>query len=179
MAKTKKRAPKTAKRRKPTWNDPLVKRAQTKRKATPATARARTTSTVQHILTVNPATSFQYRFESSTGARRIIHLERGAVEPPGASTVPVASFRAGVYPGGPAPTQGGFYTSPDSVNLIAQAILHIEGIVAGDSLICRSLGSWNGLKVTVELFREYSDGSIGRILHEEIQDADAHTYTLP
>jgi hypothetical protein len=90
----------------------------------------------------------------------------------------VIAFRAGVYPGED-PKQGGFYTSPDSVALTAWATILIEGAISGDSLICRSLGSWQGLKVTVKLYRENSDGSISLILTKDVQDADEHNFPIP
>jgi hypothetical protein len=90
----------------------------------------------------------------------------------------VLSFRAGASPG-ERPTRGGFFTSPDSIPLAAQAIVLIEGGVSGDSIVCRSFGSFAGLKVTLTISRENPDGSVGRILQEEIQDADEHTFLIP
>ena len=149
----------------------------------PEFLKARTLSAgmVRHILTVQPATSFEYRYESSGGDRRVIHLERGALESRGTQPKEVMAFRAGVsglIEGDP-PTRGGFFTSPDSIDLIEEAHLLIEGGVPGDSLICRSYGSWEGLRVTLTIYRENSDGSIERILQEAIQDADEHTYQIP
>jgi hypothetical protein len=133
---------------------------------------------VRHIVTVQPATSFEYRYESSTGTARVIHLERGALESRGAQPTEVLAFRAGVSPG-ENPTRGGFFTSPDSVNLTAESHILIEGGVSGDSIICRSYGSFAGLKVTLAIYRENPDGSIERILQEDIQDADEHTFAIP
>ncbi len=141
-------------------------------------ARALPAGMVRHILTVQPATSFEYRYESSAGGVRVIHLERGALESRGGQPKEVLAFRAGVSPG-EAPTRGGFFTSPDSIDLIAQAHLLIEGGVSGDSLICRSFGSWDGLRVVLAVYRENSDGSIEQIVRESIQDADEHTFRIP
>lgn len=44
-------------------------------------AHKRRNGVVCHILTLDPATEFEYRFESSAGIPRLIHLERGALEP--------------------------------------------------------------------------------------------------
>jgi len=129
---------------------------------------------VRHIFTVEPATGFQYRFESSPGTARRLHLERGALENNSVNPAEVYAYRAGVYPG-ESPTQGGFYTSPDSIPLIAWGTILIEGAASGDVLICRSLGSWDGLKVTFKLYR---DGS-GLILSGDLADADEHTFTIP
>jgi hypothetical protein len=133
---------------------------------------------VRHILTVEPATGFQYRFESAAGAARRLRLERGALESGAGRPAEVLAFRAGVYPGDDA-KQGGFYTSPDSVPLKAWATILIEGAISGDSLVCRSLGSWQGLKVTAKLYREAPDGGITLILTEELMDADEHKFPIP
>jgi hypothetical protein len=61
----------------------------------------------------------------------------------------------------------------------AEATLLIEGGVSGDAIICRSFGSFAGLKVTLTIYRENPDGSIERILTEDIQDADEHTFRIP
>lgn len=161
-------------------NNPLSKPTQTKRRANPASAKARSLlrEMVRHILTVQPATSFEYRYESSGGDARIIHLERGALEPRNGSPQTVLSFRAGVSPA-ENPTRGGFFTSPDSLPLSAEAIILIEEGITGDSIICRSFGSFDGLKVTLTIFRENTNGSISRILQEDIQDADEHTFLIP
>jgi hypothetical protein len=141
-------------------------------------ARTRLTGMVRHIVTVQPATGFEYRYESSAGNARVIHLERGALESADAQSAEVMSFRAGVSPG-ENPTRGGFFTSPDSIALRAEAHILIEGGVSGDLIICQSLGSWNGLKVTLKVFRENDDGSIGLILQEDIQDANEHSFKIP
>jgi hypothetical protein len=133
---------------------------------------------VRFILTVEPATGFQYRVESSAGAGRRLRLERGALESRSGRPAEVLAFRAGVYPGEDA-KQGGFYTSPDSIPLRAEAHILIEGAASGDSLVCRSLGSWEGLKVTLKLYRENPDGSISLILTQEIKDADEHKFPIP
>jgi hypothetical protein len=133
---------------------------------------------VRHTVRVEPATSFDFRYASSAGDPRVIHLERGALESLDGSTPQVTAFRTVVSPG-EKPTSGGFFTSPDSIPLSAEAIILIEGGVSGDSIICRSFGSFAGLKVTLTIFRENSDGSIARILQEEIQDADEHTFAIP
>ena len=158
-------------------SNPLSKQTQTKRRANPASATL-PRRMVRHILTVQPATSFQYRYQSSAGNARVIHLERGALEPIGGEPPAVSSFRAGVFPG-EKPTRGGFFTSPDSIPLSAQATILIERGVSGDSIICRSLGSFDGLNVTLRIFRENDDGSISRILEEVIEDADEHTFLIP
>jgi hypothetical protein len=108
----------------------------------------------------------------------VIHLERGALESPSGNSAEILSFRAGVSPGD-TPTRGGFYTSPDSVNLRAEAHILIEGGVSGDYVICRSFGSFDGLKVTLTIYRENPDGSIEQILREAIQDADEHKFPIP
>ena len=174
MSKTKKSAkPRISER-----NNPLAKQTPTKRRADPALA-SLPRGMVRHILTVQPATSFQYRYESSAGGARVIHLERGALEMRGGSEpAPVESFRAGVFPG-ERPTRGGFFTSPDSLPLSAEATILIDGGVSGDSIICRSLGSFDGLKVTLRIFREDEGGGISRILQEDIEDADEHTFPIP
>lgn len=139
---------------------------------------ARLTGTVKHIVTVQPATGFEYRYQSSTGSVRVIHLERGALESRGGGATEVLSFRAGVSPIDN-PTRGGFFTSPDSIPMIAEAHILIDGGVASDLLICRSFGSWNGLQVTLKVFRENEDGSTSQILQEQIQNADEHTFLIP
>ena len=161
-------------------NNPFSKPAQTKRRANLASAKARALprGMVRHIVTVQPATSFVYRYESSAGNARVIHLERGALEFRGGSPQTVFAFRAGVSPI-ENPTTGGFFTDPDSIPLSAEAIILIKGGVSGDSIICRSFGSFDGLRVTLTIFRENSDGSIDRILQEDIQDADEHTFLIP
>jgi hypothetical protein len=133
---------------------------------------------VRHILALQPATVFEYRYKSSAGEARVIHLERGALEFGEEAPQTVLSFRATVFPG-EKPTSGGFFTSPDSLNLTAQATVLIEGGISGDSITCRSFGSFDGLKVTLQIFRENEDGSVGRILQEEIRDAEEHTFTIP
>jgi hypothetical protein len=133
---------------------------------------------VRHILTVEPATGFQYRFESAASAARRLRLERGALESDSGRPAEVLAFRAGVYPGDDA-KQGGFFTSPDSVPLKAWATILIEGPTSGDFLVCRSLGSWQGLKVTVKLYRENPDGSIALILTQDLTDADEHKFPIP
>jgi hypothetical protein len=140
--------------------------------------RALPSGMVRHIVTVQPATSFEYRYESSTGTARVIHLERGALEPQGSQPEELFSFRAGVSPG-ETPTRGGFFTSPDSVNLRAEGHILIEGGVSGDSIICQSLGSYAGLTVSLTIFRENSDGSIEQILQEQMRDALEHTFAIP
>jgi hypothetical protein len=90
----------------------------------------------------------------------------------------VVVFRAGVSPA-ESPTQGGFFTSPDSINLRAESHILIEAGVSGDFVICRSFGSVAGLKVTLAIYRENQDGSIEQILQEHIQDADEHRFQLP
>lgn len=132
--------------------------------------------TAKHIVKVQPATGFEYRYTSSTGMERVIHLERGALEPIGGSPEEVFAFRATVSPIGK-PTRGGFFTTPDSIPLRAEAFILIEEGVPGDSIICRSLGSFAGLRVTLEIFRQDSTGT-QRILKEEIQDADEHTFLI-
>jgi len=133
---------------------------------------------VRHMVMVQPATSFDFRYESSGGNARVIHLERGALELEGGNPPAVTSFRAVVYPGDN-PTQGAFYTSPNFIPMIAQAHILIENGIPGDSIICRSYGSSDGLKVTLSIYRETSSGSIGQILKQEIQDADEHKFLIP
>jgi hypothetical protein len=132
----------------------------------------------RHIVTVQPATSFDYRYESAAGEARVIHLERGALESKDGSPQSALSFRAVVSPG-EKPTSGGFYTSPDSIPWSAEVMILIEGGASGDSIICRSLGSFDGLKVTFTVYRENQDGSIGQILRKEIRDADKHRFLIP
>lgn len=132
---------------------------------------------VRHVLTLKPATGFEYHYESASGSPRVLHLERGAVEAGGLQAAEVLSFRAGVSPSD-APTRGGFYTSPDSVALQAEAHIVIDGGVSGDSLICRSFGSWNGLHVRLQVFRWNPDDSLSLILQEDIQDANEHTFRI-
>lgn len=132
---------------------------------------------VRHFLVVEPATGFQYRFESKAGNRRGLRLERGALEKrTGGGQAEVLAFRAGAYDD---TKQGGFFTSPDSIPLLAQAIILIEGATSGDFLVCRSFGSWQGLEVTVNLYREEPDGSGTLLLTETIKDADEHKFPLP
>ena len=133
---------------------------------------------VRHIFTVEPATGFQFRFRSPAGDARRLHLEREALENNSSRQAEVIAFRAGAYPGED-PTEGGFFTSPDSIPLIASATILIGGAISGDSLICRSFGSWNGLHVTFKLYRENPDGSIGFILTGNLKDADEHTFAIP
>jgi hypothetical protein len=133
---------------------------------------------VRYILTVAPATSFDYRFESTAGVKRGLRLERGALESESGQSASVTAFRAGVYPAEDA-KEGGFYTSPDSVTLTAWAIILTEGVISGDSLVCTSLGSWQGLEVTLKLYRENPDGSISLILTERISDANEHRFPIP
>ncbi len=174
MSKTKKSAASRTSGR----NNPLTKQTPTKRRADPALATL-PPGMVRHILAVQPATGFEYRYVSSAGAARVIHLERGALElRGGGEPAAVAAFRAGVFPG-ENPTRGGFFTSPDSIPLSAEATLLIEGGVSGDSIICRSLGSFDGLKVTLRIFREDEGGGISRILQEDIEDANEHTFPIP
>jgi len=133
---------------------------------------------VKHIVTVQPATGFEYHYYSSTGVARVIHLGQGALEAHLEDETEVLAFRAGVSPI-EKPMRGGFFTSPDSVKLRAEAHIFIESGDSGDSIVCRSFGSWNGLKVTLTIYRENSDGSVGQILQEDIQDADEHTFPIP
>src|SRR4051812_26629098 len=109
-------------------DNPLSKQTPTKRRADPALATL-PPGMVRHILTVQPATSFQYRYESSAGDARVIYLERGALELRGGEPATVESFRVGVSPG-EKPTSGGFFTSPDSIPLSAEATILIEGGVS-------------------------------------------------
>jgi hypothetical protein len=141
-------------------------------------ARTLLTGMARHIVTVQPATGFEYRYESSSGTARVIHLERGALESQDGQPAEVLAFRAGVSPGDN-PTRGGFFTSPDSVDLRAEAYIRIEGGVSGDSIICRSLGSFSGLTVTLAIYRENQDGSVERILQEDIEDANEHKFAIP
>lgn len=161
-------------------NNPLSKPTPTKRRANPASTKIPTLprGTARHIVTVQPATSFEYRYKSASGRDRVIFLERGALESRDGSLQTVTAFRAGVSPGENS-TRGGFFTSPDSIPLSAEATIRIRGGIPGDSIICRSFGSFDGLKVTLRIFRENSDGSIERILQEDIQDADEHTFLIP
>lgn len=161
--------------------NPLSETPTLPKKGTRAAAGARSSTPkgwVRYILTVEPATGFQYRFQSSAGADRRLRLERGALESRSGRPAEVLAFRAGVYPGEDA-KQGGFYTSPDSIPLAAEAHLLIEGAASGDFLVCRSLGSWDGLKVTLNLYREDPDGSISLILTQELKDADEHKFPTP
>jgi hypothetical protein len=161
-------------------NNPLSEQTRTETRAAPASAGARSLprGMVRHILKLQPATGFEYRYQSSAGDARIIHLERGALESGIGSPSEVSSFRAGVSPG-ERPTSGGFFTSPDSIPMSAEATILIEAGVSGDSIICRSFGSFDGLSVTLTIFRENEDGSISRILQENIQDANEHTFPIP
>lgn len=159
--------------------NPLSKAVEMPRAAKPGYTKSRAAQAMERlIIKVQPATSFDYRFVSSGGDARIFHLERGALEPIGGSAQTVLSFRAGAYPG-EAPTQGGFFTSPDSIPMTAEAHIVVEEGASGDSIICRSYGSWEGLSVTLTIYREEPDGSIRRILLEEIHDADEHTFVIP
>jgi hypothetical protein len=134
---------------------------------------------VGYLIHVRPATSFDFHFESSTGAMRPLRLERGALETEvGDTSTAITSFRAVAYPE-VAETQVGFYTSPDSVPMTAEADVSVYGSVSGDSFVCTSEGSWNGLVVTVTVFRVNSDGSITQIIQQNIQDANQHRYQIP
>jgi hypothetical protein len=112
---------------------------------TPATA-----GLVEHVVRIEPATGFEYRFFSPAGDARIIHLERGAVE--FGQPTEVGAFRAGVSPI-EKPTRGGFFTSPDYIDIKAEAIIWIEGGASGDSIVCMSYGSYFDVEVTLSLFR--------------------------
>jgi hypothetical protein len=131
----------------------------------------------RHILRLEPATAFEYRYESPKGIARIIYLERGALESGTGAAQPVTSFRTTVSPAAE-PTRGGFFTSPDSIPLIAEAIILIEKGASGDSIVCRSFGSFDGLRVTLTIFRD-SGGGISRILSEDIQDANENRFSIP
>ena len=161
-------------------NDPLFEPTPTERRADQASAGARTVpgGMVEHSLKLQPATGFEFRYESSAGAARVIHLERGALESNTASPSEVLSFRATVSPA-ENPTRVGFFTSPDSIPMSAEAIILIEGGISGDSIICRSFGSFDGLRVNLRIFRTNEDGSISRILQEDIQDANEHRFPIP
>jgi hypothetical protein len=161
-------------------NNSFSERTPTKRRAGLVSDKAQTLprGMARHTVTVKPATSFEYRYKSAAGRERVIHLERGALETRGGSPQTVLAFRAGVSPL-ENPTRGGFFTDPDSIPLSAEASILIRGGVSGDSIVCRSFGSFDGLNVTLAIFRENSDGSIERILREDIQDADEHTFLIP
>lgn len=160
--------------------NPLAERAKTDRRADAAAAKSSPipSGAAVHMVTVEPATSFDFRYESAAGVPRVIRLERAALESKGASPSEVLAFRAGVSPR-EKPTTGGFYTSPDSIPMSAEATTIIEGGVSGDSIICRSYGSFAGLKVVLTIYRENPDGSIERILREEIKDANEHKFKIP
>jgi hypothetical protein len=159
--------------------NPLFRPTQTRsRRDSPAASRRLPRGTARHILRVEPATSFEYRYESPRGNARIIHLERGALESLAGAPQAVRSFRITVSPAA-SPTRAGIFTSPDSIALTAEAIVLIEGGASGDSIICRSFGSFDGLKVTLTIFSENDDGSISRILREEIEDANEHRFLIP
>lgn len=130
------------------------------------------------MLTLQPATSFVYRFESPTGGVRELRLERGALERHNQPSAVVDAFRAGAFPADAA-TYGGFYTSPDSIPLTAEAMFVIKDAMPGDVVIYRSLGSWDGLTVTIKLYRQDVNGALGLILQSVIQDGDEHTFAIP
>jgi len=133
---------------------------------------------VGYILALQPATDFDFQSKSSAGALRVMSLERGALESTGATPTAIDAFRTEAYPP-TAATDVGFFTSPDSVSMSAQAFVWVQGSVPGDTLVCTSLGSWNGLAVTFTLSRENADGSINQILKETINDAQRHAYPIP
>ena len=58
-------------------------------------ARSLRTGMVRHIVTVQPATGFEYRYESSSGTARVIHLERGAHESRGGQPAELLAFGLG------------------------------------------------------------------------------------
>lgn len=164
----------------PLPKNPLAEPTQTDRRADAASARAHALppGTAAHIVTLEPATGFEFRYQSTAGDARVLRLERGALESKSGSPAEVLAFRAGVSPR-EKPIRCGFYTSPDSIPLSAVAMILIDKGVSGDSIICRSYGSYAGLKVTLTIYRENEDGSIQRILKEDIQDADEHTFKIP
>lgn len=135
-----------------------------------------TAGLVEHVVRIEPATGFEYRFFSPAGDARIIHLERGAVE--FGQPTEVGAFRAGVSPI-EKPTRGGFFTSPDYIDIKAEAIIWIEGGASGDSIVCISHGSFFDVEVTLSLFRTNPDGSTSRVLQETIKDDEEHSFKIP
>lgn len=159
--------------------NPLAERTKTDKRADAAGTKSRVPGrSAVHIVKVQPATGFEFRYQSSAGEVRVIRLERGALESKDATPSAVLAFRAGVSPR-EKPTRCGFFTSPDSIPMSAEATVIIDGGVSGDSIVCRSYGSVAGLQVALTIYRENDDGSIQQILKEDIHDADEHTFRIP
>ena len=125
-------------------------------------------------VSVEPTTSFQYRFESATGCPRRMRLERGALEHGPAE---IEGFRASAYPVED-PVRGGFFISPDVVQMKAQALIEVQKIVSGDHFICQALGNANGDELTVKIHQDLPSGEIMLILEEIITDFGEHTYSV-
>jgi hypothetical protein len=133
---------------------------------------------IAYSLQLTPATGFRFHFESNGGDRRVFYFERGALEADIGESPAVYAFRAGGFPGDK-PTRGGFFTSPDSINMHAVAHILLEGGASGDSFVCLSYGSWAGLEVKLTLSRFDPDGGSELILQETIRDADEHSFKIP
>ena len=150
---------------------PLVQRLPPAYAAT-AEDRAIPPGTAVHLVAVDPATHFDFRYQSREGVARVIRLKVASLTANSAEPHQIEQFHASVHPEGK-PTICTFFTLPESIAMSARAIVLIEGGISGDRIICRSLGSVAGLKVTVRIIRNGED-----ILREEIQDTNEHKFQI-
>ena len=131
----------------------------------------------EFIISIQPATMFIFKFKSSAGVKRVFQLEYIGLESIGSPVPPFEFFRAG---GDSAEntTEAGFVTSSESIPMAAQAHILVDGGLSGDSIVCRSLGSFEGLSVTLTIDRVEIAGSPTRLLKKEIHDDSEHTFLI-
>ena len=128
--------------------------------------------TAVHLVEIDPATHFDFRYQSREGVERVIHLQLASLTAHSEELHQMEQFHASVHPQGK-PTLCTFFTLPESIAMSARAIILIEGGIPGDSIICHSHGSFAGLKVDVRIIRSGED-----ILREEIQDTYEHKFRI-
>ena len=145
------------------------------RRLTPdyAAAGAAPAGTVVHFVSINPATHFDFRYQSREGVPRIIHLQLASLVAHPEQIHQVEQFHASVHPRDK-PRLCTFYTLPESIKMSAQAIILIEGGIPGDTIICHSHGSFAGLKVNVRILRNQEN-----ILTKDIQDTHEYKFRIP
>ena len=141
------------------------------RRLTPdyAAAGAAPAGTVVHFVSINPATHFDFRYQSREGVPRIIHLQLASLVAHPEQVHQVEQFHASVHPRDK-PRLCTFYTLPESIKMSAQAIILIrvefQGIPLSDSH-----GSFAGLKVNVRILRNQEN-----ILTKDIQDTHEYNF---
>ena len=129
--------------------------------------------TAVHYVAIDPATHFDFRYQSSEGTERVIYLQLTSLTAHSEELHEVEQFHASVDPP-EKPTLCTVYTLPASSAMSARAIVVIEGGVPGDSIICHSHGSSAGLRVNVSIVR---GGEV--ILREQIQDTYEYRFPIP